>query len=57
MTWLLALSQRGLLGVWVAFAAVATAGVVAVFIWAVRSGQFRNQDRARRLPLDDDDDK
>jgi nitrogen fixation-related uncharacterized protein len=48
----LAAAQTGLLFLWVAFAAVALAGIVAVIVWAVRSGQFANQDRARYLPLE-----
>jgi len=37
--------------VWVTFAAIALAAIVAVLVWAVRSRQFSDQDRARRLPL------
>lgn len=29
---------------------------IPVFLWAVGSGQFRDQDRARFLPLEDDGD-
>ena len=38
--------------VWVTFAAIALAAIVAVLVWAIRSRQFSDQDRARRLPLD-----
>ena len=49
---MIALSAEGsLLLVWVAFAAMALAGAIAVLVWAVRSGQFADQDRARHLPL------
>jgi cbb3-type cytochrome oxidase maturation protein len=37
--------------IWITFTVVALAGVIAVFIWAVRSRQFSDQDRARYLPL------
>ncbi|MCU0587194.1 MAG: cbb3-type cytochrome oxidase assembly protein [Syntrophobacteraceae bacterium] len=39
------------------FIAYMTAGFVVslvVFIWALRSGQFRDQQRARYLPLEED---
>lgn len=38
--------------VWIAFAAMMLLAAVAVLVWAIRSGQFRRQDRARYLPLD-----
>ena len=41
-----------LLIVWVTFAVLALAAIVAVLVWAIRSRQFADQDRARRLPLD-----
>jgi len=41
-----------LLIVWVMFAVIAIAAIVVVLVWAVRSRQFADQDRARRLPLD-----
>jgi nitrogen fixation-related uncharacterized protein len=44
--------ESALLVAWVALAAVAIAGIVAVLVWAVRTGQFANQDRARYLPLE-----
>ena len=40
-----------LLAMWVIYAIVAIAGIVAVFVWAVRSRQFSDQERARYLPL------
>ena len=43
--------ENSLLLVWVTFTVVALAGVLAVFVWAVRSRQFSDQDRARYLPL------
>ena len=45
-------NNSALLAVWIVFAGVVLAGVAAVLVWAVRSGQFSHQDRARRLPLD-----
>lgn len=36
---------------WIGFLFLMIIGIVLVFIWAIRSGQFRNQDRARYLPL------
>jgi len=40
-----------LLPMWIAFLSVVGAGVIAVFVWAVRARQFRDQDRARYLAL------
>jgi nitrogen fixation-related uncharacterized protein len=40
-----------LLTMWIAFTVIAVAGIVAVLVWAVRSRQFRDQDRARYLAL------
>jgi hypothetical protein len=37
--------------IWFTFLVVALVGVAAAIVWAVRSGQFTNQDRARYLPL------
>ena len=44
--------NAALLAVWIVFSSLVLAGVVAVLVWAVRSGQFSQQDRARRLPLE-----
>jgi cbb3-type cytochrome oxidase maturation protein len=44
--------EKQLLITWIAFSAAAFVGVAAFFIWAVRSGQFSQQDRARSLPLE-----
>jgi nitrogen fixation-related uncharacterized protein len=44
-------SGTGLLILWVTFAGVALAGIIAVLVWSVRTGQFSNQDAARYLPL------
>jgi nitrogen fixation-related uncharacterized protein len=44
-------ADNALIMMWVAFTVVALAGVIAVFVWAVRSRQFTNQDQARYLPL------
>jgi hypothetical protein len=43
--------NAGLLVIWIAFAAIALAGVSAVLVWAVRARQFSAQDAARYLPL------
>jgi nitrogen fixation-related uncharacterized protein len=40
-----------LLTMWITFTVLACAGVCAVLVWAVRSGQFSDQNRARSLPL------
>lgn len=44
--------DSALLLVWIAFSGVALAGILAVLVWAVRAGQFGDQDRARYLPLE-----
>lgn len=44
-------NQSALLTMWITFTVVALLGVIAVFVWAVRSRQFANQDRARYLAL------
>ncbi len=38
--------------VWILYSALGVGIFVALFLWAVRTGQFRDQDRARRLPLE-----
>lgn len=43
--------EAGLLIMWVTFTSMAMAAVIAVFTWAIRTRQFRNQDRARYLAL------
>ena len=40
-----------LVGVWIGFTVLALAGIALVLVWAVRSRQFRDQDRARYLAL------
>lgn len=40
-----------LLTMWLVFSGMAILGVSGVLVWAVRSRQFFNQDRARYLPL------
>ena len=47
-------AQLQLLYLWITFTVMAVLGIAAVLVWAVRSGQFSDQDRARRLPLLDD---
>jgi len=37
---------------WLAYAALATPVFAGVFLWALRCGQFRGQDRARGLALE-----
>jgi len=44
-------NNDALLILWIAFTAAATLGVSGVLVWAVRSRQFSNQNRARYLPL------
>lgn len=36
---------------WALYALIATSFLIALFAWAVRTGQFTDQDRARYLPL------
>ena len=43
--------EANLLVVWVTFLVLGLAGLAAALVWAVRKGQFRDQDRARYLPL------
>ncbi len=44
--------EMSLLVMWTTFSVLALAGVIAVFVWAIRSRQFSDQDRARYLALD-----
>lgn len=37
---------------WLGFLLLMTGGIAAFFLWAIRSGQFSDQDRARYLPLE-----
>ena len=41
-----------LIVIWITLAAIMLAGIVALLVWAVRSRQFTDQDRAARLPLE-----
>ena len=38
---------------WLVFAGISLAGLTMVLVWAIRTGQFKNQDRARYLALHD----
>ena len=42
----------GLLTMWILYAVIGVTIFSLLFLWAVRSGQFRDQQRARHLPLD-----
>jgi cbb3-type cytochrome oxidase maturation protein len=44
--------QFQLLILWITVTVVALLGLIAVLVWAVRSRQFSNQDRARYLALE-----
>ena len=44
-------ANDALLIMWLTFTMMATLGIIAIMIWAVRSRQFSQQDRARYLPL------
>ena len=44
--------EKHLLITWIVFSAMAFVGVAVFFVWAVRAGQFSQQDRARGLPLE-----
>jgi nitrogen fixation-related uncharacterized protein len=39
---------------WIVYATLGLLAAAAIFIWAVKSGQFAEQDRARFIPLRDD---
>jgi nitrogen fixation-related uncharacterized protein len=39
------------LAAWVVFVCLIFAAVAGAVVWAARSGQFKDQDRARYLPL------
>ena len=43
----------GFLYAWLGITACMVAAAVVVLIWAIRTGQFKDQDRARYLALDD----
>jgi nitrogen fixation-related uncharacterized protein len=45
-------SQQTLLLLWVTFAVLALMGVAAALVWAVRTRQFSDQEKAARLPLE-----
>jgi len=49
---MIAAGDSALLLIWIAFTGIAIAGIIAVLVWAVRTRQFSDQDRARHLPLD-----
>ena len=46
---------------WIGFTLIAVSGIAVVIGWALKNGQFRDQDRARHLPLEsyipEDDEK
>ena len=43
--------DQALLIMWLTFAAMAVLGLSGVLVWAIRTRQFSNQNRARYLPL------
>jgi cbb3-type cytochrome oxidase maturation protein len=43
--------SNAFLAMWIGFAVMTMAGVGAVLWWAIKSGQFKDNDRARYLPL------
>ena len=43
--------DQALLIMWLTFTAMAVLGLSGVLVWAIRSRQFSNQNRARFLPL------
>ncbi|HBG05667.1 MAG: hypothetical protein A2075_09680 [Geobacteraceae bacterium GWC2_58_44] len=45
------LEGQTFLFMWIGFLLLMTGGIAAFFLWAIRSGQFSHQDRARYLPL------
>jgi nitrogen fixation-related uncharacterized protein len=44
-------AHGALLFIWIGFLVFGVAGASAVLLWAVRSGQFGDQEHARTLPL------
>jgi nitrogen fixation-related uncharacterized protein len=46
------LASHQFLLLWLGMAAIYLSGVAVVLYWAIKSGQFRNQDHARYLPLE-----
>jgi nitrogen fixation-related uncharacterized protein len=44
--------SSALLVLWVGFAVLAIAGIIAALVWAVRTRQFSSPDEAARLPLE-----
>ena len=52
---IMGLSHGIFLLIWFGFLVLMLVCVGAVFIWAIRTGQFSRQDRARYLPLDQED--
>lgn len=42
---------NALLIMWITFTIVAVGGLAAVLVWAIRNGQFSDQDRMRHLAL------
>ncbi len=44
--------EATLLTLWIVFGCLGFLGMAAALLWAVRSGQFAHQDRARRLALE-----
>lgn len=49
-----AILADNLLTGWLAMTGLSVAVIVAVVLWAIRGGQFRNQEHARHLPLEID---
>ena len=43
---------QAFLFMWIGFLLLMTGGIAAFFLWALRAGQFSDQDRARYLPLE-----
>ncbi|MBW2148481.1 MAG: cbb3-type cytochrome oxidase assembly protein CcoS [Deltaproteobacteria bacterium] len=39
---------------WIVYTLLGLLAAAAIFVWAVRNGQFTDQDRARFIPLKDD---
>lgn len=38
--------------IWIGFALLSAAGIALIILWGVRTRQFSDQERARRLPLE-----
>lgn len=45
------MESQAFLVLWIGFLLLMSGGIAALFLWGIRSGQFKDQDRARYLAL------